>query len=919
MPLISVAGGMGYGIAYQLDGAIHNNPYDGTNMPFPFPDAVQEFKTETSGLTAQNGRHAGASVNAVTKSGTNDLHGDLFEFVRNDLYSARSYFSPTRSTLKRNQFGGTVGGPIMKNRLFFFGGYQGTTLRRDPADVRQVVPTAAILSGDWTAFTSPACNAGRLITLRAPFTNNRIDSSLYSPAAVRIAARLPKTDNPCGELFIGRRSIQDEWQSVGRMDFQKSDKNSIFGRYMISRYSETAPITFDNNVLNAGQAGVNNLAQAFTVGNTYLVSSNVVQSFRLAANRIAVHRSGLPFFGYEDVGINMYSYVPHWMQITVTGGFNLGSGSGGDTVVNTASFQGVEDLSIVRGNHQYALGLNAAYGDSNLIARFFAAGRLPFTGQQSGLGMSDFLLGRITNFTMAAPNELHTNQWYIGAYAQDTWKMTPRVTLNYGVRWEPFFPQKFKDGRIYNFDLDRFHQGIKSKVIPSAPAGFYYPGDSGFPGKTGAFKQWGNIGPRLGLAWDVNGDGRTSVRASYSLAYEYTPLTFHIDTTGFASPFGNEVDIASPGPLDDPWRGYPGGNPFPYVKGVNIFFPLYSSFTSIPYDLKNMYAQSWNTGLQRELPWNLLASASYTGMQMTHVWTLQALSPALYFPDATCTLAGVTYSPCSSVGNTNQRRRLSIERPDDGKYMAFMDKLDDGGTQSYHGLILSLDRRAFSGVTAGINYTWSHCFGDQTDTTGDGPNPGQGYTNPLNRDADRGNCDSDRRHLFNVSSVAQTPKFANRTLNMLASGWRITGIYHFTSGKPINVLSGFDQALNGVQSQRAQQILQNPYGDKSGRPLTNFLNPAAFAQPALGTLGNVGRNSIQGPSTWQLDMGLSRSFQVREGQRLEFRAEVFNLTNSFRADNSNTALANGFNNNLFGQIRGARDPRILQFALKYVF
>ena len=248
-----------------------------------------------------------------------------------------------------------------------------------------------------------------------------------------------------------------------------------------------------------------------------------------------------------------------------------------------------------------------------------------------------------------------------------------------------------------------------------------------------------------------------------------------------------------------------------------------------------------------------------------------------------------------------------------------MDKLDDGGTQSYHGLILSLDRRAFSGVTAGINYTWSHCYGDQTDTTGDGPNPGQGYTNPLNRDADRGNCDSDRRHLFNVSSVAQTPKFANRTLNMLASGWRITGIYHFTSGKPINVLSGFDQALNGVQSQRAQQILQNPYGDKSGRPLTNFLNPAAFAQPALGTLGNVGRNSIQGPSTWQLDMGLSRSFQVREGQRLEFRAEVFNLTNSFRADNSNTALANGFNNNLFGQIRGARDPRILQFALKYVF
>ena len=915
MPLISVAGGMGYGVAYQLDGAIHNNPYDGTSMPFPFPDAVQEFKTETSGLTAQNGRHSGASVNAVTKSGTNDFHGDLFEFVRNDLYSARNYFSPTRSTLKRNQFGGTVGGPILKNRLFFFGGYQGTTLRRDPADVRQVVPTAAILAGDWTAFTSPACNAGRAIALRSPFVNNRIDPTLYNKAALNIAARLPKTDNPCGEIFIGRRAVQNDWQSVGRVDFQKSNKNSIFGRYMITGYTEDPPIKYDPNPLNAGTAGIDNLAQAFTIGNTYLVSANMVQSFRLAANRIAVHRYGLPFFGYQDVGIKMYEYVPHYLQIPVTGGFTLGSGSGGDTFVNTANFQAVDDVSLVRGNHQFAWGANLALGDSNLITRFFAVGRLPFTGQQSGLGMSDFMVGRITNFTQAGPNELHTNQWYLGVYGQDTWKWTPRLTLNYGVRWEPFLPQNFKDGRIYNFSEDRFHQGVKSTVIKNAPAGFYYPGDPGFPGKTGANKQWGNMGPRLGLAWDVNGDGRTSVRASYSLAYEYTPLTFHIDTTGFASPFGNEVDIPSPGPLDDPYLGYPGGNPFPYTKGVDIFFPLYSSFTSIPYDLKNMYAQSWNVSLQRELPGNLVASASYAGLQMTHVWTLQALSPAIYFPQASCTINGVTYTPCSSTANTNQRRRFTIERPQDGQYMAFVDKLDDGGTQSYHGLILLLERRATKGVTLSGNYTWSHCYGDQTDTTGDGPNPGQGYTNPLNRDADRGNCDSDRRHLFNLSAVAQTPNFSNRTLRILGSGWRLTGIYHYNTGRFLNILSGLDQALNGVQSQRAQQVLVDPYGDKSGRPLTNYLNPAAFTQPALGTLGNVGRNSVQGPSTWQLDMGVSRSFQLRESQRFEFRAEAFNLTNSFRAMDP----ANALNNNLFGQLRTARDPRILQFALKYVF
>jgi carboxypeptidase family protein len=927
LPLISVAGGMGYGVAYQLDGAIHNNPYDGTSMPFPFPDSLQEFKTETSGLTAQNGRHSGASVNAVTKSGTNDIHGDLFEFVRNDLFNATSYFAAVgpdgkkvRSSLKRNQFGGTAGGPIMKNKLFFFGGYQGTTVRRDPADVRQVVPTAAILRGDWTAFTSPTCNAGRQLTLRAPFVNNTIDPSLYSPAALRIAARLPQANNPCGEIFFGQRAVQDDWQAVGRMDFQKSDKNSIFGRYMITGYTEDPPIKYDPNVLNAGVAGIDNLAQMFTIGNTYLVSSNVVQSFRLAANRIAVHRFGLPFFGYEDVGINMYSFVPHYMRLTVTGGFNLGSGSGGDTFVNTASFQGVDDLSIVRGNHQFALGANAAFGDSNLITRFFGVGNVPFTSQATGVGMGDFLLGKVTNFQQAGPNELHTNQWYIGVYGQDTWKVTPRVTLNYGVRWEPFLPQNFKDGRIYNFSEERFHAGIKSTVIPNAPAGFYYPGDPGFPGKTGANTQWGNMGPRLGLAWDVNGDGRTSVRASYALAYEYTPLTFHIDTTGFAAPFGNEVDQPSVS-LDNPYATYPGGNPFPYVKptypfkNVNVFFPLYSSFTSIPFDLKNTYAQSWNISLQRELPGNIVAGASYAGLQMTHVWTLQALSPAIYLPQASCVLNGVPYTPCSSTANTNQRRKLSLERPQDGQYMSYMDKLDDGGTQSYHGLILTLDRRSVKGVAVGANYTWSHCYGDQTDSSGDGPNPGQGYTNPLNRDADRGNCVSDRRHVVNLTSVAQTPQFSNNTLRMIGSNWRVSGIYRWSSGQPLNILSGIDQALNGVQSQRGQQLLADPYSDKSGRPLTNFLNPAAFTQPALGTLGNIGRNNIAGPSTWQLDAALSRFFQFRESQRLEFRVDAFNLTNSFRANPPNSSV----NNNLFGQIRTARDSRILQFALKYVF
>src|SRR5262249_21298976 len=169
IPTISVAGGFTSATTYLLDCAMHNNPYDSFTLPLPFPDALQEFKVETSVLSAQNRLHSGATVNSVTKSGTNEFHGDLFEFVRNDLFNARNYFATTGSTLKRNQFGGTAGGPIVKNKLFFFGGYQGTTVRQDPADVRNFVPTEAMLAGDFTAITSPLCNTGRQITLRAPF------------------------------------------------------------------------------------------------------------------------------------------------------------------------------------------------------------------------------------------------------------------------------------------------------------------------------------------------------------------------------------------------------------------------------------------------------------------------------------------------------------------------------------------------------------------------------------------------------------------------------------------------------------------------------------------------------------------------------------------------------------------------------
>jgi hypothetical protein len=887
------------------------------NLPLPFPDALQEFKVETGAQSAQNGVHSGGTISSVTKAGTNQFHGDLFEFVRNNSFNARNFFAARRDSLKRNQFGGTIGGPIKSNKLFFFAGFQGTSVRQDPSDTLSFVPTAAMLTGDFTTLTSPQCRTTGQLTLKAPFTDNRIDPSMFSKAAVNIAAKLPKTTNPCGELRWGIRTITDEKQLVGRVDYQLTASHALFGRYLGSISDD--PLPYDtNNVLTSTGFGRKERDYFVTVGSTYVISPNTINSLRLAVNRIRLDRVPPEVFGPEDVGIKAYTYVPKYTIFTVTGGFNIACGTCSKGKWRHVTGHISDDVSLIRGPHQLSIGANVSQFTVIQRANVFSPGTFSFDSTATGHGLADFLTGKISQFQQAGPNSMDMRQWYLGLYGQDAWKVTPRLTLNYGLRWEPFFGLQLKHERIYNFDYTRFQQGVKSIVYAKAPAGFAYPGDPGFPHQSGTNRSWLNFGPRVGLAYDVQGDGRTSIRASYGLTYDFVVGSFH-NNTSTAPPWGAQIRIMAPGGgLDDPFRDFPGGNPFPFVFDKNATFTPYGPFLSMPYGIKTTNVGSWNLSIQRQVSTNWLASASYIGNETTHLWVTRAINPPIYFPGApvngVCTAQGYTLAvagtTCSTTANIDQRRKLSLERPLDGQYIGFLDEFDDGGTQSYNGLLLNVQRRAAKGVTIGGNYTWSHCIGNNG-IGGGSPGSGANYHNLNDRDADRANCTGDRRHIFNFTSVAEVPKFMNPTLNAVASGWRLSTIYRKQSGAYLTVV-GTDRALTGYTNQRPSQTLDDPYGDGS---LKSYLNPLAFTPAPTGTISGVGRNNILGPGTWQFDTALSRVFQIRESQRMEVRAEAFNVTNSMRRGNPGLNQSNS----TFGQITTSQDALVMQFALKYVF
>ncbi len=898
----SIAGGQNNATNYFLDGATHIDSRTNVGLPLPFPDALQEFKVETSTLPANYGSHPGGAVNAVTKSGTNTIHGDAFWFVRNGAMNARNFFAPVRDSLKRNQYGGVVGGPVVKDKLFFFEGYQGTIQRTAPATNVAFVPTADVLAGNFQSILAPPCQTKQVNLPSSIANNNVLLPGLINPVALKVASLLPVSTDPCGKITYGIPSNSNEYQSVSRVDWQRNPKDSLFARYFITDYSLQA--YYDKkNLLTAGTPGLRDRVQSATLGDTYLLSANTVNSFRFGFSRSAVRRvnaEGVPTT--QELGSNVFAPIKNYFgQFQVPGYFTSSAIPG---YVFNNLFNISEDVSMTQGKHQLAFGFNYVHAQMNALGPFQMNPRMTFNGQSvingaaTGNALASFLTGRIDTLLQGGGQVGRENQNLPALYFQDNWKVSTRIQVNAGIRWDPFIPQQAKYGYASQFDLAKFNAGTVSQAFVNAPPGLTFPGDTGYPGNAATSPRYLDFAPRFGLVYDPRGRGTETIRAGYGIFYDTSYLwnTMHIPLN---PPWGYTITVNTPpGGLSNPWQGYAGGNPFPAptVFPKNFQFPAGGTYVFEPPDAKATYLQQWNLALQKQLASDWLVTASYLGNKTTHQWLGHEMNPAVYIPGN------------STTGNTNARRVFALSKPY-GQYFGSAAAVDTAGNASYNALLLTLQHRMSHSFSVLTNYTLSHCL-NQGEAGQDIVNY---YQDPQNRRAEWGNCAADRRQIANASLVFKSPQFHSTWIKRLAGDWQASGIYTFTTGSWLTVTDGTDISLTGLGSDRPN-ITADWHVDN--RTIKQWFNTSAFTKQQAGTFGNAGRSTILGPSNWNLDAALWRTFRVTESTKMDLRVEAFNVLNHTRFNNPGTSLSNG---NTLGQINTALDPRIMQLALKVNF
>lgn len=888
----NVGGGGPRAVNFQMNGAGHNDTYLNTNLPFPNPDAVQEFAVQTDNLSAQYGIGAGAVVNIVTKSGTNELHGSAFEFVRNGDFNARNFFAPKQDTLKRNQYGGSIGGPILKDKLFFFGTYQGTPIRQAAQGRVSFVPTAAERSGDFSAIPAQLKDPDS----GAPFPGNQIPVSRFSAPSQALLAKIPLPNGPNGQLtYAGPSIVQNDNQWLAKIDYL-TGKQQISGSFFWTRFNEPPDIATGNrNILSADSSGNRVTIKNLAINHTYTLSpTTLFLTWFGWDSQTGGSLSGAPF-SFPDIGVHIAAPTPPELVVSVGGFFNvstnhLGNFDRGDYTIR-------EDVTLQRRNHEIHIGGEAVRVRNDLVNTFTMSGQFTFNNQLSGNNLADFFLGNASRFLQGGGEFKNLGGTLWSLFFQDNWRMTPNFVLNFGVRWDPYFPYTEEKGRV-----PCFAPGQKSAKFPNAPAGLIFGGpnhDPGCPAASGSEANVWNFGPRLGFAYRLGSSGRTSLRGGVGIFY--TPPGNH-DSNGLVdtAPFGPRFDYSGNINFVDPWSSIGIANPFPAQYGPNLpgpnatFTLPVSVYGYIQRDWHMPELTTWNLTLEHQFAGKWVGRISYTGNKGTYL-----ASGALGFRESN----PAVYIPGASTKTNTQSRRLY---PQFGSVGLF----SSDNNSHYNAMKLNVEKRFSRGFTILANYTWSHMIDDFGNS---------GTTNPFNRRFDYGTSNDDVPHLFHFSAVWQIPQTRLRGVaGALVNGWGLTGLSTWRSGFPFSVTSGTDNSYSGVGADRADYIGGPALLDTSrphGQLIARYFNTAAFTLNAPGTFGNSGKNILRAPRFFGTDVGLLKSNRITERVSTQFRAEFFNVFNhvNFNGPSANVSSAS------FGQITSAGDPRILQLALKLQF
>ncbi len=883
----SVNGAREDGNNFLLDGVYNVDPKLNTFGVKPPVDAIREFEMLTSSYDAAFGRNPGAQVNVVLKSGTNDVHGSLFEFYRNGALDARNFFAPSgeaKPKYLRNQFGGSIGGPLKHDRTFFFADYEGTRSREGVTRITNV-PTLLERAGNFSQsfFGAPVDPFTQM-----PFSGAVIPSSRINTVGRALANLYPLPNrNVPFRNFVSSPTQRDRNDSFDvRLDHRLGEKTDLTFRYSFGDRSLFEPFTGTGFSLIPGFGDtVKRRSQNIMGALTFIVTPNLVNETRVALSRVASSVTQEASRRNADLGLPVISQNARdagLSFINVTGLSPIGDEGNNPQNSVTNVYQVLNTSSYARGKHLIKFGGDVRLSQQNAFRDVESRGRMQFSpfAQISGNAIADLLLG-FPLFTSIArvDNPQHLRSQSYNAFINDSFRVRPRLTLNAGLRYEYNSPPYDSQDRANIYDL--------------ATRSLVRVGRNGVP-RGGVTPDRNNFAPRVGFAWTLGRDEQTVLRAGYGIYYDQSP-TAPGEALYFNSPyFDNNIFFSLPGlPLTL-------SNPFP-----SFFpFPLPDSALAIQRDLRTAYMQHWSLNVQRQLGRSSLLEVAYVGSKGTKLLTARDINQPL--PSALP--PGLPFVP-----------RPNPQFDD-------VDLLESRANSNYQSLQGRYQQRLTRGLSTLVSYTWAKSIDDASNffsSAGD-PNFPQ---NSYNLRAERGRSNFDVRHRLSASYSYDLPFGKGHKLlageglvSKLLSGWQSYGILTLQSGRPFTVAllsdidnSGTGRSILGFGANDRPNVVGDP--NSGARTIDQWFNTAAFGFSARGTFGNAGRNILDGPGYQNLNFSLVKNTSFSERLNLQFRAEFFNLFNHPNFDLPDNFLGSP----TFGSISSARDPRHVQFGLKLLF